>query len=390
MDAKSCFTPDDEERILRIRREIHEYPEICFDLPHTVAVVERELSDMGIACTEQYGPGSVAAVLNGKSSGRTIALRADMDALEIEEAADVPFQSKNPGKMHACGHDAHTAMLLGAAGILKRMEKDLPCRVKLLFQPSEEGAVSGAQCMCDHGVLEDVDLVAGLHVDVEHPTGQILISEGPQYAACHPYAIEFSGKSVHATLPHLGKDALAMAVKAYNDIYLMRGREIPPFTPIVLSLSSLHAGTAHNIIADHAVMQISFRFYDMQLHDRVDRRIHQICENAAAELDGSCSFSDRISCYPLINDPQAAGLFQKAAEKVVGKENIQKAEAKMSSEDFSQYLRHVPGVFARLGVRNEEKGCIAPAHNANFMIDEDALRYGTQVLVQFVLDQGQA
>lgn len=395
MDAKSLFTGEDEDFIIRIRREIHEYPEIGFELPRTVAVVERELKAMGIAFTERYSEGSVVAELGCRSSecftkdftGKTVALRADMDALMIEEASDVPYRSKAPGKMHACGHDTHTAMLLGAARLLKRAEDKLPCRVRLIFQPSEECGISGACRMCEQHVAEGVDLIAALHADPDIDTGKVAISAGNQYAACHPYKIEFFGKSSHATLPHRGADALAMAVKAYNDIYLMRCREISPLEPVVLSVSTLHAGSAHNIIADYAVMQISFRFYGMALHDFVDGRIRKICENAADELGGSCKFTDAISSHVVSNDAAAAALMRGAASKVAGEENVIDSPARLGSEDFSHYLKYCRGAYAHLGVRNERCGCVFPLHNANFKADEKALKVGSQVLAQFVFDQ---
>lgn len=386
--ANSLIPAEDLEYIVAIRRELHRFPEIGFDLPRTVALVKRELDAMGIPYTEEYGQGSVVGIINGNCTGKTIGLRADMDALPVQETADVPFKSEIPGAMHACGHDSHAAMLLGAARALKRVEKDLKCRVKLLFQPSEEGDVSGAAMMVANGVADDVDMFVGLHTENTLQVGKIGIFSGEYMAACHPYTIEFHGKSVHATQPHRGHDALAMAVKAYNDINLMKCRELDPFAKLVLSVSSIQAGHAHNVITNYAKMLISFRFYNMEVHDLVDRRIKQICRNAAEELDGTVEFTDAISCPAVYNAPDVCAVVRKAAVKVVGEENLAEVPQKLSSEDFAHYLTKKPGAMIRIGTRNEAKGCTEAPHNSGFILDEDGLINGSRLLVQFVLEQG--
>lgn len=387
--ANSLIPAEDLEYIVAIRRELHRFPEIGFDLPRTVALVKRELDAMGIPYTEEYGQGSVVGIINGNCTGKTIGLRADMDALPVQETADVPFKSEIPGAMHACGHDSHAAMLLGAARALKRVEKDLKCRVKLLFQPSEEGDVSGAAMMVANGVADDVDMFVGLHTENTLQVGKIGIFSGEYMAACHPYTIEFHGKSVHATQPHRGHDALAMAVKAYNDINLMKCRELDPFAKLVLSVSSIQAGHAHNVITNYAKMLISFRFYNMEVHDLVDRRIKQICRNAAEELDGTVEFTDAISCPAVYNALDVCAVVRKAAVKVVGEENLAEVPQKLSSEDFAHYLTKKPGAMIRIGTRNEAKGCTEAPHNSGFILDEDGLINGSRLLVQFVLEQGE-
>ena len=389
LSANDLIPAEDLEHIVAIRRELHRFPEIGFDLPRTVALVKRELDAMGIPYTEEYGKGSVVGIINGSCTGKTIGLRADMDALPVQETADVPFKSEIPGAMHACGHDSHTAMLLGAARVLKRVEKDLKCRVKLLFQPSEEGEISGAAMMVANGATDDVDYLLGLHTENTLQVGKIGIFSGEYMAACHPYTIEFHGKSVHATQPHQGHDALAMAVKAYNDINLMKCRELDPFAKLVLSVSSIQAGHAHNIITNYAKMLISFRFYNMEVHDLVDRRIKQICRNAAEELDGTVEFTDAISCPAVYNDPGVCTVVRKAALKVVGEENLAEVPQKLSSEDFAHYLTKKPGAMIRIGTRNEAKGCTEAPHNSGFMLDEDGLINGSRLLVQFVLEQSE-
>lgn len=380
------FQAADEQEIINIRRELHKYPEVGFDLPHTIMVVKRELDAMGIEYSEAYGPSSIVATINAACNGHTIGLRADMDALPIDEKTDLPFKSRNEGKMHACGHDGHTAMLLGAARALKRAEADLECRVKLLFQPSEECDISGAQSMVEHGVMGDIDEVIGIHVNNELPTGTIGYHAGNFQAGCHPYVVEFFGRSVHATQPQNGADALAMAVKAYQNIYLMKCREVDPFSNHVLSISSLQSGHAHNIIADYAKMLITVRFYDLEIEQKFDRRIKMICRHAAEELGGTCQFTDAISAYPVINDHEVTQKIYRAARKVVGNEKVVEIGSRMSSEDFSHFSRKKPGAIFHLGTGNEAKECVQPLHDSGFTLDEAALLVGSRVYAQYALD----
>lgn len=382
MQTAEFFTPEDGAYMIAMRRQIHQRPELGFDLPETVALVKRELEAMGVAYTEQYGKSSIVADLGFQ--GKRIALRADMDALPMEELTDLPFRSQIPGRMHSCGHDAHTAVLLGVARVLKRMEAQLPCRVRLLFQPSEECPESGAELMADLGCMEGVDEVLALHQDVGVPVGSIGLFSGDYMAACHPYHITFHGRSAHATNPLGGCDALAMAVKAYNDIQILKARQIGPFEQHILSVSTLHSGTAHNILPDSATMDISFRFFTMDLHDRIDARIRQICENAAAELGGTVEIAGRISAYPVRNDPALTQKLQLAAEKEIG--SIVAVQPRMGSDDVSHFFRKAPGVLFRLGNRNPEKGCIHPSHDSRFLLDESCLEIGCRVFCRYLLE----
>ena len=387
LKAADFFRPEDSDYIISVRREIHRHPELGFDLDNTMAIVERELDAMGIPHTREFGPGSVVGFINYDCEGKTLALRADMDALPVNEETGVEYASEIPGKMHACGHDAHTAMLLGAARALKRAEKQLACRVKLMFQPSEECEESGAASMVSHGVLNDVDEVVGMHVNNSWEAGKIGYRVGPMQAGCHPYTIEFFGKSIHATTPEQGCDALAMAVKAYNNIYMMKCRELSPFDEHVLSISCVQGGHVHNVIPSYAKMLISLRFYDIKLHDKIDQRIRMICEHAAEELGGTCKFTGSISASAVINHPEVTRKMCAAAEEVVGAENVFEMPKKMSSEDFAHYLNNRPGTFVNLGTRNEEKGCIFGMHNEKMQLDEDVLIKGSHVFVQYVLNE---
>ena len=376
----------DKEYIIALRREIHEYPEIGFDLPKTIAVVKRELDKLGIEYTEEYGKSSVVATINPDKKDFTIGIRADMDALLIQEKTDLPFKSKIDGQMHACGHDAHTAMLLGTAKALKAMEDKISCRVKLLFQPSEEGQQSGAELMVADGVMDDIDVIIGQHIENWLDVGTVGVCKGASMASSRTVKIQFFGKTAHATLPHSGIDALAAAVKTYNDIQFMLTREMNPFDRYVCSVGKLSAGTTQNVIADYAEMLISVRAYKNEVDEHIAKRIDQIAKNAADELSAKVKIESDLKCFVVYNNPYISELLLSSAGKIVGADNIAEMPVKMSSEDFSQYLTKKPGVFMRLGTRNEKKGCTTLPHNNDFLIDEDAFVYGSDTCVQFVLD----
>ena len=404
--ANDFIETTDDARIRELRHELHKHAELEFDLPETKAIVENELDRLEIPYTEKYAPCSVVAYLNygGEDPGRapavgaeghifTLAFRADMDALPITEKSGVPFASIHPGIMHACGHDTHTAMLLGAAGALKRAEQQGALgalRIKLVFQPNEEGEETGSQVMIDNGVLDDVDMIYGQHIDMDTPTGTVLWIKGPAMAACHSYNVTFHGKKAHATQPQEGHDAIAMALKACQDIYLMRARELSPFTPNIVSVGAIHGGTAHNIICDRVEIKISTRYFHEDVEKLLHQRIVQICENAAAELSGTVTIEDAASTYAVTNDPKVTDMALSAARKITTEDKIKEMQMRMGSEDFSCFQRVRPGAFFHLGGSCPEKGCTGAVHNETVVIDEDAFLTGSKLFVQLALDTAAA
>ena len=374
----------DKDYILDIRHRLHEYPEIGFALPKTIALVKQELEKLGIEYTESYGRSSVVATINPQKDHFTIGIRADMDALLIEEKTDLPFKSKIKGQMHACGHDAHTAMLLGTAKALKQMEDKLACRVMLVFQPSEEGIQSGAEVLVKGGLMDQIDIIIGMHIENWLESGKIGVCAGSSMASSRNFRLDFYGRSAHATLPQSGADALAAAVRTYNNIQYMLSREINPFSKYVCSIGKLAGGTSQNIIADHSYMLGTIRTFDMELDAYLINRIQQIAQNAATEIGAEAVLDTSLKAYVVYNNPYLSQLVLASAEKVSA--GIQTMPEKLSSEDFSQYLTKKPGVFLRLGTRNAEKNCTTLPHNNDFMIDEDAFPIGTDTCVQFVLD----
>ena len=291
--------------------------------------------------------------------------------------------------MHACGHDAHTAMLLGTAKALKSMEDKIDCRVMLVFQPSEEGLRSGAAELVCGGLMDEIDVIIGMHIENWLESGTVGVCKGSSMASSRSFRIDFYGKTAHATLPHTGVDALSAAIRTYNNIQYMTSRELNPFAKYVCSVGKLQGGTTQNVIADHAFMLGTIRTFDMDVDAFLIRRIKEIAENVANELGAKAVVETSLKASVVYNNPYISELVLDSAEKVVGKEKIAKMPEKLSSEDFSHYLTKKPGVFIRLGTRNAAKGCTTLPHNNDFLIDEDAFVSGSDTCVQFVLDNMQ-
>ena len=388
MDIQKVVASVDKDYILSLRRELHMYPELEFELPKTLALIRRELDTMGIPYTEDYGKSSIVAFLNPDCKGFSIALRADTDALPLTEKTDLPYASRHPGIMHACGHDAHTAMLLGTAKALKAVEKELDCKVVLLFQACEEGEFSGAKLMVADGIADLADIFVGMHIENWLDVGTVGICPGVCMAASHPLYIEFFGKSAHATLPQSGVDTLAMAVETYNGIMNLKATQMNPFDQYVCTVGMLSAGTTDNVIPDYAQIKVSLRTYDTKLEAFIVDNIRKIAENAAQRRGGTIAFHEDTKALPLVNHEEVSQKVLDSAAKIVGEDRIVTMPKKLSSEDFSFYADKKPSAFLRLGTRNAAKGCTTLPHNNDFMLDEDALEIGSRVFVQFVLDHG--
>lgn len=383
---RPIFCTEDSEYILAMRRELHRWPELGYDLPRTTALVKRELDSMGIPWTDTLCESSVVATLCPNLAAPAIAIRADMDALPVDEKNNLPFASQIPGRMHACGHDAHTAILLGTARVLKRMEKELPCRVKLIFQPNEEGSDTGGPRLTQAGAVDDVELILGLHADPDVAAGHIGITPGAVTTARHRYEIEFFGKTAHAAKPQTGRDALAMAVLAYNALELMQTRQIDPQEKYLCCIGSLNAGEVDNVVPDYARMLVSVRTFDLKLDEFICTRIQSIADGAARQMGGTARVTHHFEALPVVNDPALCLQMRRAVTDVLGAEFAVDMPEKMWSEDFSYYLEKVPGCFVGMGVRNETLGCTSALHSNDFKIDESGLINGCKAFVQFVMN----
>ena len=383
------IAPVSQEDLVRIRRQLHMYPELGWDLPMTAALVKEELTKAGVGfVADQYGVNTIVATINPEITRFTIGIRADMDALPIQEDNhDTPYRSRHEGVMHACGHDAHTAMLIGTAKALHAIRDRLACRVKLLFQPCEESRPSGARTMCEHGVMRDIDCIITCHVNCMDKTHVISSNPGATNCSSVAFRVELGGYSVHVATPHAGIDALAAGVKVYNGIQQIISREVDPFDTCVMSVTTLHAGGTISTNADKCVLEGSLRCLKDKTMDWARERLTRLVRLTAEE----CGVTWKVSWsgQPLPdahNDPALYEAFIASARKVVGCERVILLPASPGAEDFAYYEKEKPGLLFGLGMRNEEKNACYPAHTKDWDIDEDALQTGVAVFVQFVLD----
>ena len=373
------------EYMVQMRRQLHRNPEIGFNLPKTLALVKSELDAMGIPYTEEYGRSSVVATINPDCNGFTIGIRGDMDALPMTEANDVPYCSQIPGQMHACGHDAHTAILLGTAKELKAREKELTCRVKLLFTPAEEYIEPGCKQMAENGVMDDIDCAVACHVLPDIPAGQIKTLAGGLNANSMGFTVEFFGRSVHGSEPAKGVDAIAMAVEAYTAMKFMMSNEFPSKERRVLNVGTFQGGITNNIVCDYCKMFCSSRTHSDAVTEKIVERTRQICDGIAAIHGGQAKVTVNKLLPYVINNPAVTAEIEESAAKIIGTENIIPRERGMGGEDFSFLSRKKPCAMFNLGCRDTNRPYY-PVHNVNFDIDERCMEVGAKIFLQFVLD----
>ena len=375
-----------ENYVISLRRELHENAECGFDLPNTLAILRRELDAIGVEYTEKFGKSSIVATVNPEKSHFTIGVRADTDALPIIEKTDLPFKSKTEGIMHACGHDAHTAIAMAALREIYAIRDKINCRVKFIFQAAEEFEPSGAKLMAEDGVMKDIDCIVSLHTDTDFEVGKIGLLPGDLSAASDGRVIEFYGKNAHAALQHQGTDAIMMAVKAYTEIEFMIAKEISAREPIIFNVGAIHGGKVNNIICNRCSMYFTLRTWINETREMVLDKIDRICK-AIADISGGDYKIIENKHYPIVhNDERMHELVKKAAAKVVGEENLETKKRGLGGEDFSYFANEKPGYMFRLGIRNEAKGITHTAHTDLFDLDESAMKYGVEIFKQFILD----
>lgn len=373
------------------RRHLHQHPELGFEEHATAEFVKGRLEHLGVedirtGIAETGITGLVRGTKDGP--GRIVLLRADMDALPIDEETGTEFASQNPGVMHACGHDAHTAMLLGVARLLMDRRDDFSGTVKLLFQPSEEQGTGGALPMIDEGVLEDphVDAVFGQHVASEYPTGEIHVSPGPISAAADFFEVVIQGKGGHGASPHQTVDPIIIATNIINALQTIVSRGTDPMDAVVVTVGSIHGGNAGNVIPDKVTLTGTVRTFTPESRDATEDRFVEIVESSAKMLGGSARV-DYIRGYPSsINDEAAANIVRDAAIRTLGEDAVHEHKPMMSAEDFSYFLQQRPGAFFMTGTRNEEKNTHWPHHHPKFDVDEDGFVAGIATMVQTTID----
>ena len=370
----------------QLRNELHQVPEIGFDLPKTTAIVKRELDAMGISYTEEFGKGSIVATIN-EGKPFTIGLRGDMDALPVQENSSNPYPSTHEGKMHACGHDVHTAQMIAVARKLNDMRDQIRCRMKILFTPAEEYITPGCKMMVENGVMDDIDCVISAHVDPGVPVGKVVLREGGLNANSMGIVVEFFGKTAHANAQQRGVDAIRMGMEAYMGMELMLARETPSAAPCLLNVGSFNAGHTNNIVCDYAKMFLSARTHDDDLIAFLERRIKEICEGTAAMAGGSAKVTVTKLLPYVDNHPVMTKKMRETAVKLLGEENVGEAMRTMGGEDFAFLSRKKPGVMFRLGVANDHDPCSRTAlHNDHFNPDERCFEVSIPMFVNFVLE----
>ena len=369
-----------------IRHELHRFPEIGFELPKTLALLRRELDAMGVEYTEKFGKSGIVATINPEKSHYTIAIRADMDALPITEATDVPFKSEHEGKMHACGHDAHTAIALATLRELNSIKDKISCRVKFIFQPAEEFAPSGAMLMANDGVMDDIDEIVALHVDPDIDAGAVAFIPEYMNATSNGFMLDFYGKSCHVAYQQYGVDAIMMAMRAYMDIEFVIAKEISAREPIIFNVGAIHGGETNNVVCNHASMFCTLRTHNDDTARYVVDKIKRIGEAVASTAGGRFEYTQK-KYYPTVyNNPEIEAKLRLAAKKVVGEKNIFEKKRGMGGEDFSYFSNIKPGCMFRLGIKNEALGMTHGLHTALFNIDELGIDTGVEIFKTYVLD----
>lgn len=381
----ALVTPELEAQAIAWRRELHANPELSFHEHETARFVEETLRALGQYELERPTPTSVVARLRGDRPGRVLALRADMDALPIDEEADVPFRSRVPGVMHACAHDGHTAMLLAAATILAERRSELAGEVRLVFQHAEELPPGGAQELVAAGVMDGVDLVVGAHLMTGYPAGQVAAQPGPLMAAADSIAIEIRGRGGHAAYPHTTVDPVVVAAHAVTALQQVVAREVDPLDNAVVSVTRVHAGIADNVIPETVQLGGTVRTFRPETRAAVREAIERVLRGVAEAHGAGYDYTFTEGYAAVVNDADAAALVAEAARREIGGEHVVEVAPIMGGEDFSAYLATVPGVFFFVGAQSVEAGPV-PHHNPRFVIDESALRTGIGVLARTALD----
>jgi len=379
-----------EPEIIKIRREIHQKPELAYREEVTSKLVAERLEALGIQVKRGVGGTGVLGVLKGPRPGKVVGLRADMDALPLDEMADVEFKSKVKGVMHACGHDTHVAMLLGAAKLLVKHKDELRGTVKFLFQPAEEhGGRGGAKPMIEDGVMKDpkVDYVFGLHIAGDHNSGILGFRAGPFAASPDTFGIRIIGRGGHGASPHETIDPVYVAAQVIIALQGVSGRMIDPMQPIVISVGAVHSGTKENIIPDEAVLQGTIRTLDEVTRKRAKAKVEEVVKGVCKAFGAKAIVEFEKDAYPVtVNDDKVTEQAMKIVRKIRGGTKVKVIEPMLGGEDFSRFLHEAPGTFYFLGTRNTAKGCIYPNHSSRFKVDEDVLKYGSASLALLAVE----
>ncbi|WP_018924198.1 M20 family metallopeptidase [Salsuginibacillus kocurii] len=371
---------DSYEEMVEIRRYLHQHPELSFEEVETPKYIASFHRELGHEVREQVGSRGVVATLKGGKEGPTVALRADFDALPIQDEKDVPYRSKVEGKMHACGHDGHTATLLVLAKAINRLKDEWPGTVVFIHQHAEEFAPGGAIEMVEDGCLAGVDVVFGTHLWATEPTGVLQVKSGPMMAASDRFEITVHGKGGHGAMPHLTNDAVLTASQLVVNLQSIVSRKVDPQMPAVLSIGSFVAENAFNVIADSAYLMGTVRTFDEEARNQIEEEMNTIVNNTC-EMAGATAEFNYLRGYPaVVNHKEETEFIQKEATSVPGVTRIEEREAVMGGEDFAYYLQNVKGTFFFTGAQAPSVQEPYPHHHPKFDIDETAMLIAAKTL----------
>jgi amidohydrolase len=387
----TAAAPDELADLIEVRRDLHRHPELGYRETRTAGIAAERLRALGYEVRTGVGKTGVIGLFNGDggdsaSSARTLLLRADMDALPIEEDTSAAYKSEAPGVMHACGHDGHVAIGLGAARRLAVSPHGWRGTVKYVFQPAEEGG-QGALAMIEQGLLENprVDAAFGLHLWNDLPVGTIAAASGTVMAAVDEFEITIEGRGGHAAMPHLAADPVPCAAQVITSLQSLVSRGVDPFEPLVVSVTSLRAGEAFNVIPERAVLRGTVRTTGGRLADEIPRRFTELVSGVASAMGCRATVDYERRSPPLINEAAMAELVRSAAADVVGAKSVSDTTRSMGGEDFAFIAERVPACFAFVGSRNTAKGLDAPHHSPRFDFDEEALLIGVALAERVAL-----
>jgi amidohydrolase len=384
--ATPSFTGPDVDELIAVRRDLHQHPELGFEEVRTSGIVATRLRAIGLEPRTSVGRTGVVATLRGGKPGRTVMLRADMDALPIHEENDTPYRSRTDGKMHACGHDCHVSILLAIARRLVAEKADLAGNVVFVFQPAEElgGPKGGAEAMINDGLLDEAkpDAAFGLHVWQDLPVGLVGVTPGPWMAAVDEFTVTVKGRGAHGAMPQAGIDPVVCLAHMVTAVQTIVSRNTDPFHQAVVSVTQLRAGTAFNIIPETAWMNGTIRVFDRSLWASIPGMFERVVQGVAQAFGCTAEVKFERGNLPTVNDPAMCAFARAAAAEVVGADHVRDDVRTMGGEDFSAFLARVPGVFLAIGSRNEARGLVHDHHHPKFDVDEEVLRIGAEVLLR--------
>jgi amidohydrolase len=376
-----------QDYLIALRRDLHQHPELSFQERRTAAIIRRELEAAGVTLQPGILETGVVGLLPGARPGPTILVRADTDALPLQEVGDKPYRSQNPGVMHACGHDGHVAITLGVARLLAAQREQLAGQVKFVFQPAEEVA-GGARPMIEGGVMDNppVDQVIGLHIWNSLPAGLVGVRDGPLWASVDRFTLVIEGQGGHGALPHQAVDPVVIAAQVITALQTLVSREVAPTDTAVVTVGKISGGSAWNIIAPEVVLEGTLRAFSPETRTLLQRRVEEVAAGVCAAMRGAYRYTLSDMTPPVVNDPAVAERVRAAAEKVLGPERVIVSPQSMAGDDMAEFLNRAPGCYFILGGGARSGKPYPPHHHPAFDFDESILPDGVAVMAQVILD----